>query len=81
MKRTITELEKELSQIRKERAKGKYDDGIFGFKACKDSIRWDEKFLHKSLEEQYADYIKRGLYEVGFNIFMIVACEECMEEW
>lgn len=81
MKKTLTQLEKELAQIRKDRKKGKYEDGTFGFRACKSSIRWNEKFLHRTLEEQYAEFIKRGLYEFGFNTFMIVACEECMEEY
>lgn len=78
--KTLTTLERELSQIRKERKQGKYEDGFFGFKACKKSIKWNEEHLHQSLAQQYSQLISRGIYELGFNTFMIVACEELMEE-
>lgn len=77
---TITTLEKELKEIRKARIKGKYETGTFGFKACKESIKWDVKFLHKTLETIYVELINRAFTEIGFNTFMIVACEELMNE-
>lgn len=80
MKFRTTQLEESLESIRIERTKGKYEDGMFGFKECKESIKWNQKYLHKSLQHQYAEFVSRALTEIGFNIFMIVACEELMDE-
>ena len=80
MKRTITELENELKEIRKGRAKGKYETGMFGFAECKKSIKWDKDYFHKDFHQLYTELITRGLTEAGFNTFMIVACEELMAE-
>ena len=79
--KTITELEKELAHIRKGREKGKWELGDFGFKACKESIKFHCYINNNQpLQEQYAELIKRGLLEIGFNTNMIVACEELMRE-
>ena len=81
MKKTITELEKELQQIRKGREKGKFEDGDFGFRECKESIKF-HCYIHDNqpYEDYYVELITRGLTEFGFNTFMIVACEELMRE-
>ena len=79
MKRTITELEKELQEIRTRAAKGQYEEGTFGLKECKKAIKWNQEHLHESLYDQYLRLIQRGLTEVCFNTIMIVACEQLME--
>lgn len=80
MKRTITELENELEEIRKARKKGKYETGMFGFAECKKSIKWKADYFKKDFHQIYTELITRGLTEPGFNTFMIVACEELMAE-
>ena len=81
MTKTITTLEKELAHIRKGRAKGMYENGTFGVKACKESIRFHCYINNNQpLKEYYVELIVRGLTELGFNTNMIVACEELMNE-
>lgn len=80
MKRTLETLNRELDELRVRSRKGQIQEGMFGIKACKESIRWNEKYLHQSFPSQYIELIQRGLYEVGFNLNMIVACEELMNE-
>ena len=80
MERTLTLLERKLKKIRNARKTGKYENGLFGFKACKESIKFKLKTTGKNLNEIYGELVNRGLTEIGFNIFMIVACEEMMEK-
>lgn len=81
MTRTITQLENELKEIRKQRAKGKFENGDFGFRECKESIKFHCYINNnQSYEDYYPELIVRGLTENGFNTFMIVACEELMSE-
>ena len=44
--KTIENLNKELQQIRRARKAGKYESGMFGFKACKESIKWERNNLN-----------------------------------
>lgn len=78
--KTITTLEKELKEIRKGRKTGKYENGLFGIKACKESIKWDIENQNKTIQQIYAELISRALTEIGFNTNMIIACEEMMEK-
>ena len=78
--KTMTLLEKELKSIRADRMKGKYESGLFGFKACKESIKWDMEYHNLTIQQVYGECVKRALTEIGFNTFMIVACEEMMNE-
>lgn len=78
--KTITTLEKELKEIRKSASKGNLQNGLFGIKSCKESIKWHCEFEKKSLQELYGELVMRALTELGFNTTMIVACEEMMEE-
>jgi hypothetical protein len=80
MKRTITELEKTLADLRKGREKGKYEEGMFGIKECRKSIEWDKDFYKKSLHEIYCELISRCLKDRLANELMIIACEEMMKE-
>lgn len=82
MRKTLTQLEAELVKERKNASK----NGMFGLDECKKSIKfwlemskkYDKKPL--TLEKYYTELIYRGLTEVGFNITMIVACEQMIEE-
>ena len=79
--KTITALENELKNLRKERAKGKYENGMFGITACKESIIWKINYTHKDIQDIYAELVQRALStEWGFNELMIIACEELMTE-
>lgn len=80
MMKSIETLAKELKEIRKGRKNGKYETGLFGIRACKESIKWKKASMGHSYQEQYAEYTKRALIEIGFNTNMIIACEELMEE-
>ena len=78
--KTLTQLENELSEIRKGVAKGQYQKGMFGLEECKKSIQWEMDFFKKDLCFLYTNYVTRGLNETGFNLIKIVACEEMMKE-
>lgn len=78
--KTITTLENELKEIRKGVSKGKYQNGLFGIKACKMSIQWDMEYYKKPIQTIYAELVARALNELGFNTNMIVACELIMNE-
>ena len=74
--KTIETLNRELDLIRVKSRKGKLQDGLFGIKACKEAIIWREKNMKESFASQYIKLVQRGLNEIGFNLNMIVACEE-----
>lgn len=75
--KTIETLNRELDEIRVKSRKGKLQEGLFGIKACKEAIIWREKNMKESLASQYIELVQRGLNdEIGFNLMMIVACEE-----
>lgn len=74
--KTITELEKYLKELRKNKAYRQ--DGMFGIVECKKVIKCYMKYKH--ITEIYCEFITRALTETGFNELMIVACEEMMEE-
>lgn len=73
---TITELELNLKKARKENQQ----EGQFGLKECKKQIIWEMNFYNKSLQEIYCEKIKRGLTERLFNLNMIIACEQLLNE-
>lgn len=73
--RTLKELEKALVQERKLAQKS----GMFGLEECKKSIK--EKMENgKTLFEIYTELVVRGMKESFFNLTMIVACEQMLEE-
>ena len=78
--KSITELEKELQKVCRERTKGQHEFGPYGFRACKETIKSYRDISLQSLEEQYLDYITKALTNPFFNIYMVVACEEVMRE-
>ena len=73
---TIELLNQKLDEIRVKSHKGLLQNGLFGIKACKESILWQEKFMKQPLSHQYIELVQRGMHELGFNLNMIVACEE-----
>lgn len=76
MIRTLDNLVKILQDERKSAYRG----GMYGIDACKESIKFQMKLFHKNLDQMYIELIGRGLTERLFNTYMIVACEELMEE-
>lgn len=76
MKRTLTQLEAVLVKERKEAQRS----GAYGLDECKKEIKWQLEYSKTTLEDLYVQYIKRGLTETLFNTYMIIACEQLMEE-
>lgn len=74
--RTLTKLEETLKTERVIAP----NSGMYGLDACKNSIRFHVEVLHESLEEIYLNLIKQAMTDVCFNTYMIVACEQMMEE-
>lgn len=69
-----------LEQIlEKEKAK-RYEGGMFGIAACKESIKFDVEFDKKSLYQLLEEYVKRANEDVFFNKGMILACWELINE-
>lgn len=70
-----------LEEIIKKEQKNRYEGGIFGIKACKESIKWElkmsEKFNQcKTLFTILEQYVKRANEDIFFNKTMVLACWE-----
>ena len=76
--KTIETLNKELDEIRVKSRNGKLQEGTFGIKACKESIKWVEIYCKESLGKQYVELVRKALIDPFFNLNMIVACEELL---
>lgn len=73
---TLTQLEALLVKERKNAHK----EGMFGLDECRKSIEDKMKYSGKSLFEIYTELIKRAMTDIFFNLTMIVACEQMIEE-
>lgn len=78
MIRTLTQLEEILVKERK--IDPSCLRGAFGLESCKESIRWQMENFNKTLEQVYFELIERGLTDIFFNTYMIVACEQMLKE-
>ena len=65
-----------LEEIIKEERERRFEEGDFGMKACKESIRFSEGILHQSLFSQLEEYLKRANEDIFFNKRMVLACWE-----
>ena len=76
---------KTLEQILEEQKARRHEDGIYGIKACKESIlntiKYDKELLHKetTLEELLDSYVERTNASVFFNSAMVLACWELIK--
>ena len=69
-----------LEQIIKSEKKNRREEGMFGIKACKESIEWDVKYSKKSLYMLLEEYVTRANEDVFFNKGMVLACWELINE-
>lgn len=67
---------KTLEQILEKEKANRHEEGDFGIKACKESIKWSVHFSGKSLYELLEGYVKRANEERFFNDAMVLACWE-----
>lgn len=65
-----------LEQILAEEKQLRHDNGEYGIKACKESIKWRQKVDHESLYQLLEDYVRRANEDVFFNKSMVLACWE-----
>lgn len=61
--------------LEKEKAR-RQEEGMFGIKACKESIKFQEEFFNESLYKQLEEYVERANKDVLFNQAMVLACWE-----
>ena len=77
---------KTLEEILEKEKSHRQEEGIFGIKACKESIlntiKFDKEFLNKetSLEELLDGYVERANASIFFNQAMVLACWELINE-
>lgn len=71
---------KTLESILKKEKEIRREDGIFGIKACKESVLRDVAWKNKSLFELLEEYYNRAKDDVFFNNAMVLACWELINE-
>ena len=70
-----------LEEIIKREQETRHEDGMYGIKACKESITWElemsEKYNEgKTLFTILEKYVERANNDVFFNNAMVLACWE-----
>ena len=80
---------KTLEQILAKEKEHRHEEGDFGIKACKESIKFEVEWRRKRNEglseftvllELLGEYYIRGVSDVFFNKAMILACWELINE-
>ena len=71
---------KTLEQIIEDEKKYRHEDGMFGIKACKESIMIEVKYFKKSLYTLLEEYMKYANSDICFNRAMVLACWELINE-
>lgn len=69
-----------LAQIIEQEQTHRIEGGAFGIKACKESIEFTKKVLHKSYYTQLEEFMERANSDHFFNRQMILACWELINE-
>lgn len=72
---------KTLEQIIIKEKETRHEEGLFGIKACKESIKWELKMSEKynqgkTLFTILEQYVKRVNEDIFFNNAMVLACWE-----
>lgn len=67
---------KTVEQIIEEERKCRCEDGDYGIRECKDSIRISLKWTNKSLYQLLELYVERANKDILFNNRMVLACWE-----
>lgn len=71
---------KTLEQIINQEKLTRNEKGAYGIKACKESILFDERVLHRDLLTQLNNYVERANNDAFFNKAMVLACWELLQE-
>ena len=69
-----------LEQILTKEKERRTEGGIFGIKACKESIKFDVEFFKKNLYNLLEEYVERANKDIFFNRAMVLACWELINE-
>lgn len=67
---------KTLGEIIDEQKAIRHEEGIFGIRACKKSIRREIENTGKTLDDLLDEYVKRANTDIFFNQAMVLACVE-----
>lgn len=71
---------KTLEQILEQEKKVRTESGEFGIRACKDSIRFEQRIINSSLYQLLEEYVKKANGDKFFNNAMVLACWELINE-
>lgn len=69
-----------LNEILEREKSHRTENGMFGIKACKESILNFKEFKNASLYQLLEEYVKRANEDVFFNKAMVLACWELINE-
>lgn len=69
-----------LEQILEREQKSRHEGGDFGIAACKESIKFNVKFLKTDLYQLLKEYVDRANNDPFFNKAMVLACWELINE-
>ena len=71
---------KTLEQILEKEKARRVEDGIFGIKACKESIVFAKTYFGESYYQQLEEFVERANKDICFNSAMVLACWELINE-
>lgn len=69
-----------LNEILEREKSHRTENGMFGIKACKESILNFKEFKNASLYQLLEEYVKRANEDVFFNKAMVLSCWELINE-
>lgn len=69
-----------LEQILKKEKQNRCEKGMFGIAACKEAIKFEVEYFHKSLYQLLETYVERANNDICFNKTMVLACWELINE-
>jgi hypothetical protein len=71
---------KTLEQILEKEKTRRQEEGMFGIKACKESIIFEEKYFGKSYYQQLEEMVEKANTDIFFNTAMVLACWELINQ-
>ena len=77
---TLKEVIK-MKEIIKKEQQDRCEGGSFGIRACKECIKFEQKYSGKSLYHLLEEYVKRASEDICFNKRMVLACYELIHEY
>ena len=73
-------MKKTLEQIIEEEKKHRHEEGQFGIKACKESIKFSIDVMGQNLYGLLGEFVERANSDIFFNKAMVLACWEMINE-